>query len=382
MIPELDLTPETQILKETVAKFAREVIEPRAQELWDSGDFPLEIMSQMAELGYMGIHAGTESGGGGADTVTYAVFLEELAYADMAIALTLQVHVLVTDLFERFGSEAQKEEWLPRLTSGQILAAVAMTEPNAGSDLSSCQTRAELQNGKWVINGSKIFITNAGTEMSDGLVVLARTGERELSTFIVPRNTPGFVVGQKLRKLGWHSMDTRELFFDNCTVPEENLLGPRGKGLRHVLTGMDLGRIAFAACSTGLAQACLDESLEYAKNRVQFGAPIASFQGIQFKLADMATKIAASRSLTHRAARLRDAEMTVDMASSQAKLYATRACVEVVDDAFQIFGGYGFMLEYPIARRYADAKIMEIGEGTNEIQRIVIARGLGCPSGR
>ncbi len=369
------------MLKETAADFANKVIGPRAEEFWGAEAVPYDILSQMAELGWFGIFADPKWGGGGADTVTYATFLEEIARGDMSIALTLQVHVLVTDLFQTFGTDAQKDEWLPRLTSGKILAAIAMTEPNAGSDLSSCRTRAELRKGQWVINGAKTFISNVGTDISDGLVALAATGPNEHSTFIIPRNTPGLVIGRKLKKLGWHGMDTREVFFDDCTVPEENMLGVRGKGLRHVLTGMDLGRTAFGACSTGLAQACLDAALEYSKERVQFGVPIARFQAIQIKLADMATKIAAGRALTHNAARLRDHGQPVEMAAAQAKLFASRICVEVADEAFQVFGGYGFMLEYPIARRVADAKIMEVGEGTNEIQRLFIARELGCPSG-
>jgi butyryl-CoA dehydrogenase len=381
MIAELDLTPEARMLKETARDFTDDVIIPRAQEAWESGEFPYETMYQLRDLGFMGIMAPEEHGGAAADTVTYMAALEELGRGDMTIALTLQVHVLVTDIYEEFGTPEQKQQWLPRLSEGQCLGAIAMTEPGAGSDLRSCSTRAELRDGAWVINGSKTFITNAGTEFSDGCLVLAKTGPNEFSMFIVPDDAPGFVKGAKLRKLGWRHMDTRELFFEDCTIPEENLIGGRGRGLRVALTGMDLGRIAFGTCSTGLAQACFDNALAYAKERVQFGQPIAAFQGIQFKLADMATKIATARSISFEAARMRDAGLQSDVAASMAKLYASRVCVEAADEAFQIFGGYGFTFDYPIARLYADAKVMEIGEGSNEIQRLYIARALGCPDG-
>jgi butyryl-CoA dehydrogenase len=378
MIPELDLTPEARVLKETARAFTDEVVLPRVQGDWESGAFPYEVFAQLRELGFMGIMAPSAHGGAAVDTVTYAGALEELARGDMTVALTLQVHVLVTEVYEQFATPAQKAQWLPRLAGGEILGCIAMTEPGAGSDLRSVRTRAELRDGRWVLNGSKTFITNAGTEMSDGLVVLARTGPNEFSTFIVPDATPGFVKGPKLRKLGWHHMDTRPLFFDDCAIPEDNLLGERGRGLRHVLTGMDLGRIAFGICSTGLAQACFDNALAYVKSRRQFGQALAGFQATQFKLADMATKIATARAISYEAARRRDAGLPSDVAASMAKLYASRVCVEAADEAFQLFGGYGFMLDYPIARLYADAKMMEIGEGTNEVQRLYIARALGC----
>jgi short-chain 2-methylacyl-CoA dehydrogenase len=381
MIPELDLTSEARLLKETARDFTDNVIIPRAQEAWESGEFPYDTMYQLRDLGFMSIMAPEEHGGVGADTVTYMAALEEFGRGDMTIALTLQVHVLVTDIYEEFGTPEQKAEWLPKMASGEILGAIAMTEPGAGSDLRSCKTTAKLENGQWVINGSKTFITNAGTEFSDGCLVLAKTGPNEFSMFIVPKDTPGFIKGQKLRKLGWRHMDTRELFFEDCRIPEENMIGGRGKGLRVALTGMDLGRIAFGTCSTGLAQACLDNALSYAKERVQFGQPIAAFQGIQFKLADMATKIATARAISFQAARMRDAGIKNDVAASMAKLYASRVCVEAADEAFQIFGGYGFTFDYPIARLYADAKVMEIGEGSNEVQRLYIARALGCPDG-
>jgi alkylation response protein AidB-like acyl-CoA dehydrogenase len=377
MIPELDLSQDGHMLRATARNFADEVIAPVAQQYWESGDFPYEVMYRLRDLGYMGILAGEEHGGAGVDTVTYAAVLEELARVDITVALTLQVHVLVTEIYEQFGTEEQKREWMPRLASGEILAAIAMTEPGAGSDLRSATTTAKRDGDDWVINGSKTFITNAGTEFSDGCVVLARTGDT-FSTFIVPRGTPGFEVGNKISKLGWRAMDTRELFFEGCRVPRENMIGEEGKGLRVVLTGMDLGRIAFGISSTGLAQGCLDHALAYANERIQFKRPLSSFQAIQFKLADMATKVATARAISFDAARRRDAGLPSEIPASMAKLYASRVCVEAADEAFQIFGGYGFTLDYPIARFYADAKMMEIGEGTSEVQRIFIARSLGC----
>ncbi|MFF7944857.1 acyl-CoA dehydrogenase family protein [Nocardia gamkensis] len=379
MIPELDLTDEGLMFQANARSFADKVIAPVAQKYWESGEFAYDLLNRLREIGYLGILAREEHGGAGASTVNYMAVLEELARADITTALTLQVHVLVTEVYEQFASPEQQAEWLPRLTSGEILGAIAMTEPGAGSDLRSVATTARQDGTDWVINGSKTFITNAGTDVSDGCVVLTKTGPNEFTTFIVPRKTHGFVTGKKINKLGWRSMDTRELFFEDCRIPAGNMLGERGKGLRVVLTGMDLGRIAFGTCSTGLAQACLDHSLTYATERRQFGRPLTGFQATQFKLADLATKIDAARALSFDAARRRDAGLPREVAASKAKLYASRVCVEAADTAFQIFGGYGFTMDFPIARFYADAKMMEIGEGTSEMQRMFIARALGCP---
>lgn len=372
-----DLPEETQIFTKAVADFAEREVWPTAQERWNAGEFPYDLYAASRELGIPGILAAEAWGGGGADTVTYMCALESLASADASFALTLQVHVLVTAIVEEFGNEEQKQQWMPRLASGEVLAGIAMTEPGAGSDLRSIQTHAKRDGVDWVINGSKTFITNSGTDISDSLVVLARTAENEFSTFIVPRDTQGFVRGPLMKKLGWRSMDTREIAFEDCRVPAASLLGDRGKGLRHVLTGLDLGRTAFGACSTGIAQRCLDLSVQHAKNRVQFGSPIGKFQAIQFKLADMLTKIDAARALTLDAARSRDLGLPSEVAASVAKLYGSRICVEVADEAFQIHGGSGFMLDSPVARLYADSKIMEIGEGSNEIQRMFLARSMG-----
>jgi short-chain 2-methylacyl-CoA dehydrogenase len=384
VIREIDLSGDQLELIEHSRKFGEKYILPRAPEYFESGEFPADVLEQMIDAGFMGVLAPREWGGGNIDTVTYSAMLEEIAHADMTMALTWQVHVLVTDVYAHFASASQKDEWMPRLVSGEVLGAIAMTEPGAGSDLRSARTRAVRDGSDWLINGSKMFITNSGTTRSDGMVVLARSGEHEdgraeLSTFIVPRDTPGLVIGKKIRKLGWRAMDTREIFFEDCRIPSDNLLGTQGKGLRQVLTGMDLGRIAFGSTSVGLAQACLDLALAYAKERVQFGQPISSFQAIQFRLAHMQTKIAAARALCYDAARLRDLDHDgSEVAASMAKLFASRVAVECADDAYHIFGGYGVCLEYPVARYYADAKMMEIGEGTSEMQLQYIARSLGC----
>jgi short/branched chain acyl-CoA dehydrogenase len=385
VIHDVDVTPKGRELQQTAREFAREVIAPQAQGFWDSAEFPQHIMDQMAEMGFMGLLAPEEYGGSGISTVDYVAVLEEIAWADMTVALTWQVHILITGNYLKFGTEEQRQYWVPKMTSGEILVALGGTEPDAGSDLKSIKTTAVREDGHWVINGRKMFITNAGTPRSDGLVLLARTGTRkngdpDLSTIIVPKDAPGFRVGEKIRTLGWRAMDNRYLYFEDCRVPEENLLGVEGKGLSNIMTGLDLGRIAFGACSTGLAQACLDHSLEYARERVQFGQPISKYQAVQMKLADMATKIDAARALTLNAARARDAgSPEMSMAAAKAKLFASRTCVECSDEAFQIHGGRGFLLDgYPIARLYADAKTMEVGEGTNEMQRMAIAKHLGC----
>lgn len=384
MIVDLDLSEEEKELLTGVRKFAREVLLPRGQEAFESGEVPLDVLKQMAEMGFQGLLVSQDNGGSGARTRLYAQVLEELAKADPTTATTLQVHVLVSEVYERYANAEQKAQWMPRLTSGEILGAIAMTEPGAGSDLRAIRTQAVRDGDDYIINGQKTFITNAGTAMSDGMIVLARTGEDEkgrgtFSIFIVPRDTPGLVIGQRLKKIGWRSMDTREIFFEDCRVPARNLVGEPGRGLKAFMVGLDLGRTAFGAISVGLAQACLDHTLEYAKERRQFGKSIASFQATQFKFADMKTKIEAARGLVYDAARARDHQLPdVQTYASMAKLFASRTAVEVSDEAYQIFGGYGTSMEYPIARYYLDAKLMEIGEGTNEIQRIHIARALGC----
>ena len=378
----IDLTDEERMIRDTARQFAQDVVAPVADELFESGRFPYEVIAGLAELGFMGILVPEEYGGVEASTTAYISAIEELSKVDVTTALTWQVHVLVTEVYSHFASDEQKAEWLPRMARGEILGGIAMTEPGAGSDLRAIRTTAELVGEEWVLNGAKTFITNAGTDISDGLIVLARTGEDAkgrpaLSTFIVPRDTPGLVIGNRLKKFGWKSMDTRELFFENCRIPAANILGQEGKGLRHTLTGMDLGRIVFATGSLGIAQACLDHSVAYAKERVQFGQPIGSFQAIQFRLADLAARIFCCRQAIYAAAKKRDLGLECEVEASMAKLISCRLGVEAADTAFHVFGGYGFSLEYPVARLYADAKIMEIGEGTNEMQLMRIAKGLG-----
>lgn len=378
----IDLTDEERMIRDTARQFAQDVVAPVADELFESGRFPYEVIAGLAELGFMGILVPEEYGGVEASTTAYISAIEELSKVDVTTALTWQVHVLVTEVYSHFASDEQKAEWLPRMARGEILGGIAMTEPGAGSDLRAIRTTAELVGEEWVLNGAKTFITNAGTDISDGLIVLARTGEDAkgrpaLSTFIVPRDTPGLVIGNRLKKFGWKSMDTRELFFESCRIPAANILGQEGKGLRHTLTGMDLGRIVFATGSLGIAQACLDHSVAYAKERVQFGQPIGSFQAIQFRLADLAARIFCCRQAIYAAAKKRDLGLECEVEASMAKLVSCRLGVEAADTAFHVFGGYGFSLEYPVARLYADAKIMEIGEGTNEMQLMRIAKGLG-----
>ena len=378
----IDLTDEERMIRDTARQFAQDVVAPVADELFESGRFPYEIIAGLADLGFMGILVPEEYGGVEASTTAYISAIEEMSKVDVTTALTWQVHVLVTEVYSHFASDEQKAEWLPRMARGEILGGIAMTEPGAGSDLRAIRTTAELVGEEWVLNGAKTFITNAGTDISDGLIVLARTGEDAkgrpaLSTFIVPRGTPGLVIGNRLKKFGWKSMDTRELFFESCRIPAANILGEEGKGLRHTLTGMDLGRIVFATGSLGIAQACLDHSVAYAKERVQFGQPIGSFQAIQFRLADLAARIFCCRQAIYAAAKKRDLGLECEVEASMAKLVSCRLGVEAADTAFHVFGGYGFSLEYPVARLYADAKIMEIGEGTNEMQMMRIAKGLG-----
>jgi alkylation response protein AidB-like acyl-CoA dehydrogenase len=326
----------------------------------------------------MGVPIPEEYGGAGADTVSYAIAIEELTRIDSSVAITVAAHTsLGTMPIYMFGDEAQKQEWLPQLASGQKLAAFGLTEPNAGSDAGATRTRADLRGGEWVINGAKIFITNAGTDISGYVTITAVTGDGEISNIVVPNGTPGYDISPPMHKLGWHASDTRELSFKDCAVPEANLLGPRGQGFRQFMQILDGGRISVAAMGVGLAQGAYDLALAYAKEREQFGRPISKFQAVQFALADMATEIEAGRQLVYRAAWLKDAGRDFGLAAAQAKLYTGLLSNRAVNAALQIHGGYGFMEEYAISRLYRDQKILEIGEGTNEVQRMVIAKQLG-----
>jgi short-chain 2-methylacyl-CoA dehydrogenase len=361
-----------------VREFAEERVAPIAEELDREHRFPYEIVEQMAELGLMGMPIPEEYGGGGTDTLSYAIAVEELTRIDSSVAITMAAHVsLGTMPIFLFGNDEQKREWLPELASGRKLAAFGLTEPGAGSDAAATRTQAEPRDGEWVINGSKIFITNAGTDISACVTITALTGDDEISNIVVPNGTPGYEISPPMRKLGWRASDTRELSFKDVHVPEGNLLGERGKGFHQFLEILDGGRISVAAMGAGLAQGAYDLALKYAGEREQFGRPIADFQAVQFKLADMATEIEAGRNLVYKAAWLKDKDRPFGQEAAMAKLYTGELAHRVANDALQIHGGYGFMEESAISRLYRDQKILEIGEGTNEVQRMVIARHLG-----
>jgi alkylation response protein AidB-like acyl-CoA dehydrogenase len=373
-----DLSDEHRLFRSTVREFAEGAIAPVAEELDREGRFPLDIVRQAAGLGLLGIPISAEWGGAGSDTLAYAIAIEELARVDQSFAITVAAHTsLGTMPIALFGTDEQRRRWLPPLASGERLAAFGLTEPGAGSDAGATRTTGRLDGGEWVIDGSKMFITNAGTEISGCVTITARTGPEEISNFIVPNGTPGYDVGPPLKKMGWRSSDTRPLAFSGCRIPSDNLLGPRGEGLHQFLTILDGGRISVAALGLGLAQGAYELALAYARTRQQFGRAIARFQAVQFKLADMATEIAAGRALTYHAAWLKDRGRPFAHEASMAKLYTAELACRVADEAVQIHGGYGYMDEYAVSRFYRDAKILEIGEGTNEIQRLVIARGLG-----
>ena len=375
-----DLSPEHELIRDTVREFARERVAPAAEELDREHRFPYELVGEAAELGLMGIPVPEEYGGSGADTLSYAIAVEELARVDSSIAITVAAHTsLGTMPILLFGSEEQKQQWLPELASGKRLAAFGLTEPDAGSDASASRTRAELRDGEWVIDGSKIFITNAGTDITACVTITAVTGENEISNLIVPNGAAGYEISAPMEKLGWRASDTRELSFRSCVVPEGNLLGERGEGFKQFLEILDGGRISVAAMGVGLAQGAYDLAYAYALERQQFGKPIASFQAIQFQLADMAVEIEAGRALVYKAAWLKDEGREFGLEAAMAKLYTGELSHRVVNHALQIHGGYGFMEESAISRFYRDQKILEIGEGTNEVQRMVIARHLGLP---
>jgi short-chain 2-methylacyl-CoA dehydrogenase len=373
-----DLTEEQELLRRTVRDFALSRVAPVAEELDREERFPDELVGEMAELGLMGVPIPEQYGGAGADTVSYAIAIEELTRIDSSVAITVAAHTsLGTMPIYLYGDEAQKQEWLPRLASGQQLAAFGLTEASAGSDAGATRTRAELRDGDWIVDGSKMFITNAGTDITGCVTITALTGDDEISNIIVPNGTPGYEISAPMRKLGWHASDTRELAFKDCRVPEANLLGPRGAGFRQFMEILDGGRISVAAMGVGLAQGAYDLAYAYAKEREQFGRPIAKFQAVQFALADMATEIEAGRQLVYRAAWLKDEGRDFGLAAAQAKLYTGLLSNRAANAALQIHGGYGFMEEYAISRLYRDQKILEIGEGTNEVQRLVIAKQLG-----
>jgi short-chain 2-methylacyl-CoA dehydrogenase len=373
------LDDQTELLQRTVREFAQAEVAPAAEELDRTHSFPYEIVAKMASLGWMGIPFPEEVGGAGGSSLQYAIAVEELTRVDSSVAITLCAHTsLGTQPIYLFGTDEQKQDWLPRLCSGEILGAFGLTEPEAGSDAGNTKTRARLEDGDWVINGAKQFITNAGTDISGVVCITVRTGEDEISNLIVPNGTAGYEQAEPYRKMGWNASDTRPLTFTDCRVPEANLLGMRGKGFHQFLQVLDIGRIGVAAMGVGLAQGALDQALAYAKERRAFGKPISKFQAIQAKLADMATEIAAARLLVYHSAWLKDQAKPFYLVAAQAKLKTGRLAVRAADEAVQIHGGYGYIEEYPVCRFYRDAKILTIGEGTDEIQQMVIARSLGA----
>ncbi|HEV3474168.1 MAG TPA: acyl-CoA dehydrogenase family protein [Actinomycetota bacterium] len=382
---DFDLSTEQEEFRKAVRAFAENVVAPRAEEMDRTEELPLDIVKQMAELGLFGLPFPEEYGGQGSDLFTLCLAIEELARVDSSIAITLEAAVgLGANPIYRHGTEEQKQRWLVPMCRGEILGAFGLTEPGGGSDAAATKTTARLEDGQWVINGSKALITNSGTAISKVCTITAVTGqgpdgENEISSIIVPSDTAGFGVGQSYRKIGWRASDTHELSFNDCRVPEENLLGERGKGFAQFLETLDDGRVAIAALAVGLARGCLDESVKYAHEREAFGRPIGSFQAIQFKLADMRVAVDTARLATYKAAWLRDHGRPFKAAASIAKLYASEVAVTSAREAVQVHGGYGFIEEFPVARFYRDSKVLEIGEGTSEVQRMLIARDLGLP---
>jgi butyryl-CoA dehydrogenase len=379
---DFELSPEQVQFRNVVREFAEAEIAPYAAD-WDRDHcFPVETVLAMGRLGLFGLPFPQEYGGGGADYLTYCLAIEELARVDASMAITLEAGVsLGAAPFFYSGTEEQKQEYLVPMVAGEVLGAFGLTEAGAGSDAGATRTRAALDDdaGEWVIDGQKTFITNSGTPITKCVTITARTGDNEISNIVVDSGTPGFTVMAPYRKMGWHASDTHELVFDGCRVPEAHLLGVRGEGFKLFLRILDEGRIAISALAVGLAQACLDASVAYAKERQAFGGPIGRYQSIAFKCADMAVAVENARNLTYKAARLRDRGEPIRIASAMAKLYSSEIAVTATRDAVQIHGGYGYIDETPVSRFYRDAKILEIGEGTSEIQRLILARDLGLP---
>ncbi|MCW2594995.1 MAG: acyl-CoA dehydrogenase [Jatrophihabitans sp.] len=378
-----ELSQEHETFRKVVRDFAEREVAPHVAQ-WDrEHHFPIDIVQAMGELGFFGLVVPEEFGGSAADFTSLCVAIEELGRVDQSIGITLEAGVgLGINPILTYGTDEQKQHWLPDLVAGRALAGFGLTEPEAGSDAGATKTRAVLADGQWTINGAKAFITNSGTAITSLVTVTAKTADGEISSIIVPAGTPGFTVEPPYEKLGWHISDTHGLAFDDCRVPEENLLGTRGDGFRQFLAVLDDGRIAISALAVGLAQGCLDLSVKYANERHTFGAPIGSRQGVAFSLSDLAVSVEAARLLTYKAAWLKDAGRAakdIKQAAAIAKLYSTEAAVTATRIATQVFGGNGFMEEFPVARFYRDAKILEIGEGTSEVQRMLIARGLGLP---
>ena len=381
---DFTLNEEQIAIRDTCREFAEQEIKPLAEEMDKTGSFPYALIRTMGDLGLLGLPFPEEYGGAGADFLSYCLAIEEISRGDVSVGITMEAHTsLGATPFHLFGNQQQKERFLTPLASGKHLWAFGLTEPEAGSDSGGTQTRAFLQDGHWHINGSKAFITNAGTAMTAGVTITAVTGMRsdgrkEITNIIVPNDTPGYIIGQPYKKMGWKASDTRPLAFEDCMVPEQDILGQRGDGFKQFMQILEAGRIAIAAVSVGLAQACLDEALSYAKERKQFGKPLSKFQATQFKLADMATEIELARLMYYKAAWLLMQDKSYTREASMAKLFASETAKRAADQAIQIHGGYGFMDEYPVSRYWRNVKANEIGEGTSEVQRMLIAKTLGC----
>jgi len=380
---DLSLSESEQDLVGLCRDFAQQQIAPRAPLAWEEARCPTDLLREMGALGLLGMLIPEEWGGIGMSTIGFVAAMEQIGLADQSVAAAWQAHVTIGSLpLYLFGNDVQRERWLRPLAEGRALGAFGLTEPGAGSDARGISTRAERQDGGWLINGAKTFISNAGTEMSFGVTLLARIAPAEekprFATFIVERDAAGFTMGPKMRGIGWRGLDTRELYFDDVWVPDDQLVGDPNLGLSQFLRTLEVGRISIAALSLSLTQAVLDLATAYARQRVQFGQPISSFQAVQFKLADIATELEAARWLTYRAAYLRDTGQPFLKEAAMAKLKASRVATWAASEAVQIHGGLGYMLETPVARFYCDSKVLEIGEGTNEIQHLVIARALGC----
>jgi short/branched chain acyl-CoA dehydrogenase len=378
---EFALTAEQAQVRDLVREFADQEIAPGAGERDEREELPLDIVKKLGELGICGVPLPEEVGGLGADAITWALVIEELGRADASVAVTVSVASgLAGGLVARYGTETQRQRWLPPIAAGEMLAGFGLTEPGSGSDAAGLRTRARLDGDEWVIDGSKSFITNSGTPITGFVIVACRTEDGQeggISTILVPSDAPGFGVGPPYRKLGWRSSDTHELSFEGCRAPREHLVGERGRGLGQCLAALDDGRISIAALSVGLSQGCLDASVAYAKEREAFGRPIGNYEAIAFKLADMHAAVEAARLLTYRAAWLKDQGKAYTTEAAVAKLRASETAVDVAREAIQVHGGYGYTEEFPVARAYRDAKVLEIGEGTSEILRLVIARDLG-----
>ena len=380
--PAVDLPSEYQELQAEVRSFAREVVAPVSAKHDEEHSFPYEVVAQMAQMGLFGLPFPEEYDGMGADYFAHCLVLEELAKVDQSVAITLEAGVSLGAMpVFHFGTQAQKDEWLPRLARGEALGAFGLTEPGAGSDAGSTRTRAQLVGDEWVINGSKQFITNSGTDITELITVTAVTGEKdgrkEISNFLIPRRTPGLTVEKAYSKVGWNASDTHPLTFEDVHIPEANLLGERGRGFANFLRILDEGRIAIAALAVGAAQGCVDASVEYAKQRESFGRPISAYQGVSFKIARMEARAHTARLAYYRAAALLIAGRPFKKEAAMAKLVAGEAAMDNARDATQIFGGYGFMNEFVVARHYRDSKILEVGEGTTEVQLMLVARELG-----